>query len=600
MSFSYQEENNRLRGRLTVTLLLFGFGVILLCGRLVYLQALRGSDFKARALRMQGREQVVLAERGRIRDRNRAELATDVPAKSICINPRIVRDPEATASALARLLKLGEAERKEMAERILQGKKSRSAYRLLRRGVDRQLAEEVLTASRIKPAEGKPHNLLAGIWLEDTPVRVYPGGGDALQLVGSVNIDGRGIEGIEREFDEYLRGNDGSRRVRIDALGAAIPTSQVQLRAPVNGSDVVTTIDRDIQHYVEKELELVAKAQQPDAAVALVLETATADVLAMASWPSIPAGARRVTPAQRRNRAITDGYEPGSTFKIFTAAAALETGETKPVHCGGSRTVGNRTIRCAHGSSHGTVELRRMVEQSCNVAASTLAERVGPDRFHPLLDAFGFQRKTGIEFPGEITWKLDPPDQWRPVRTANIGFGQGIVTTPIQLAAGYNAIGNDGLYISPRLVSHVGGREIPRAPARRVISSENSRLLRSYLEDVVSSGTGKNAKVATYSVGGKTGTAQIAKNGRYGNGYLASFVGFVPARQPKLTILVSVWHPRRGQYGGVVAAPVFREIARQSLLYLRTEPDTPEDQRDGSDPASFYRRGVVTASRASD
>jgi cell division protein FtsI/penicillin-binding protein 2 len=231
------------------------------------------------------------------------------------------------------------------------------------------------------------------------------------------------------------------------------------------------------------------------------------------------------------------------------------------------------------------VDLRKMVEKSCNVAAGAIAERVGPTRLYDFLFKMGLQEKTDIEFPGEEYGQLPDPakrkDLWPTIRTVNVGFGQGVVVTPVQLLAAYAAIANDGVYNPPRLVLQAPGAKLPDRTPRRVMTAANAQALRSHMEAVVVSGTGTQAKIAGYSVAGKTGTAQIAANGRYGHGYVASFVGFVPASKPRLAILVSAWHPRKDQYGGVVSAPVFREIARQSVAYLRVQPDTPEDLRDG-------------------
>lgn len=575
-------EHALVRKRMEVVFLGFLAGVLILALRLTYLQWVQGRRFQELADRMQIRTVVIDAARGRILDRNGALLATDVLGKAICINPRLVRDADATVNRLAAMLGLAERDREAMRQRLTRAMERRSFYAQLRRGVDRRLAERILEQSRTDPA-------LRGLWLEDSPVRVNPCGRDGIQLLGSVNVDRRGIEGFELLFDPILRGRDGERRVRVSATGEPIPESELRVVEPEDGRDVRLTIDRDIQHFVETELEKMAQEQQPDAATAIVLDVRQGHVLAMASWPTFRPGDRGVRPEQRRNRAITDLFEPGSIFKVFTAAAALEYGVPTHVYCGGSRSVGSRTIRCAHGASHGAVDLKKMIEQSCNVAAGTLAERIGAKRLYHFLDRFGFQQKTGIEFPGEEYGRFLPPDEWRAIRTVNVGFGQGVVATPIQLLAGYAAIANDGLYVPPRLVLDAPGFPLPVRQPRRVLSPAHAATLREYMESVVTSGTGKAAKIPGYSVAGKTGTAQIARHGRYGYGYVASFVGFLPVRQPRLAILVSVWHPRRGQYGGVVAAPVFREIARQSVAYLRIPPDAVDDLRDGGEPASFAR-----------
>jgi stage V sporulation protein D (sporulation-specific penicillin-binding protein) len=571
-----------IRKRMEMLFIILLSSLVLIGCRLGYLQWYRSSDFLVLANRMQTRTFDIDPQRGKIRDRNGAELATDVLAKSIAINPRVVRDKAATATRLAELLDLDAREREALRTRMLRAHERGSFYSQLRRGVPRKQADELL---QIAGTDGA----LTGLWLEDSPQRVYPSGRDGSQIVGPVNIDREGIEGIELRFNSVLRGKSGKRRIRVDAMGQPIPDSEEPLVAPEDGSDVTLAIDRNIQHFVEKELERLAQEQSPDGATAIVMDVRTGDVLAMANWPTYDVRLRSASPDQRRNRAITDMYEPGSTFKVLTAAAALEAGVPTTVQCGGTRAIGSRRIKCAHGDAHGSVDLKKMVEKSCNIAAGTLAERIGPKRFYRYLEDFGCQTRTGIEFPGEVTGRMLPPEKWRTMRTVNIGFGQGIVVTPIQLVAAYAAIANDGLYLPPRLVLDAPGMDLSEREPRQVMKSENARKLRAYMEAGVLTGTGKNAKIAGYSAAGKTGTAQIAMNGRYGSGYVASFVGFLPAREPRLAILVSVWRPRNGQYGGTVAAPVFREIARQTVGYLRMPPDVPGDFRDGADPGSFYR-----------
>ncbi len=577
MAVQPRSEQTLIKKRMEVAFLGFLGLTGVLALRLTYLQWFQARGFVDLANRTQGRTLQVDASRGKILDRTGAEMATDVMAKSIVINPRVVKDRAATAEHIAELLGLEAKDREAMQERL---ERSRGFYCLLRRGVERKLAEKL--AARVKTDP-----LLKGLWLEDNPIRVNPSGADGIQLIGRVNIDGRGVEGIELFLDRTLGGKSGSRTVRVSASGQPIPETETRVVAPVDGQNVRLTLDRDVQHFVEQELNKVAQEQLPDAATAVVMDIHNGHVLAMGNWPSYSLADKKVKPEQRRNRAVTDLFEPGSTFKILTAAAALQYGVPTTVHCGGSRTIGNRSVRCAHGAAHGTVDLRKMIEQSCNIAAGSLAERVGPERFYQFLDNFGFQAKTGIEFPGEEYGLMLAPEKWRTMRTVNIGFGQGIVVTPTQLVAAYAAIANDGLYMPPRLVMEAPKLE-SREP-RRVMDAEKARLLRDHMESVVVSGTGKKAKIPGYTVAGKTGTAQIAKNGRYGHGYVASFVGFLPVKKPRLAILVSVWHPRRGQYGGAVSAPVFREIARQSVAYLGIPPDAPEDLRDGADPGTFRR-----------
>lgn len=576
-----RSEHTLVKKRLEIVFLMFLLLVLVLALRLTALQSFQSRGFVELADRMQGRTVPIVAKRGRVLDRSGAEFATDNLAKAVVMNPRVVKDTAETSTRLAELLSLGDEERAAIRGRLLRGRERNLAYSQLRRPVDRKLAEQLFAVSKSDPR-------LKGLWLEDYPIRVNPGGRDGIQLIGQVGSDRHGKEGFELKFDRVLGGKNGLRYARVDATGTPIPGSENRIEEPEHGKDLRLTLDRDIQHFVEEELRKVAEAQTPDAATAVVMDTRNGDVLAMANWPTYSPEDKKITPAQRRNRAVTDLFEPGSIFKVITGSAALEAGIQTKVHCSGSRAIGNRSVHCAHGS-HGAVDMRRMVEQSCNIAAGSYAERVGPARMYDFLDKMGLQSKTGIEFPGEEYGRMLAPEKWRTMRTVNIGFGQGIVVTPIQLVAAYAAIANDGIYNPPRLVLDAPDAQLPERKARRVMSPANAARMRACMEAVVTDGTGKSAKIAGYSCGGKTGTAQIAKNGTYGHGYVASFVGVVPVSKPRLAILVSVWHPRRGHYGGVVSAPVFREIARQSTAFLRIPPDAPNDLRDGGDRATFAR-----------
>ena len=518
-----RNEYTLVRKRLEVIFLFFLVAIGVLALRLTYVQWIQGRGFAEVADRMQGRRLELDAPRGDILDRDGMEMAQDVPAKAVSLNPRLVGDTAVTADRLSDLLGLHGRDRQALAERLERFKARRSAYCQLRRGVDRKVAEKILALSKTDPAlKG------TGIWLEDTPVRVNPGGADGLQLLGGVSSDGRGVEGLELYLERALQGKNGELRVRVSATGDPIPGSEIRMVEPEDGADVRLAIDRDIQHFVEAEVAKVGAEQNPDAATAIVMEVQTGHVLGMANFPSYKPKQKNITPAQRRNRAITDLFEPGSIFKVITAAAALNAGVDTNVYCGGRRSIGNQSFGC-HGHSHGHTDLRKMVEQSCNIAAGTLSERVGPTKMYEYLDNMGFYDKTGIEFPGEEHGWPQKPSEWRAMRTANIGFGQGIVATPIQMVAAYAAIANDGMYNPPRLVLEAAGIALPERKPRRVLSVKNAKTLQSHMGAVVVSGTGRAAKVPGYSAAGKTGTAQIAKNGRYGNGYVASFYGFIPA-----------------------------------------------------------------------
>ncbi|MBM3459531.1 MAG: penicillin-binding protein 2, partial [Armatimonadetes bacterium] len=547
-----------------------------------------GSQFARVADGIQTRDQEIDADRGRIRDRRDGELAQDVAGRAIILNPRLVADPGATAARLAKVLRAEPEEAELIRSRLQRAWDRKSYYCRVRARVERKEAEAIRQLARSDP-------LLKGLFLERATVRVYPNAGEGIQVLGTVDLEGRGRGGVEGMYDEVLRGTPGRRRVRIDAAGDPIPETADAEMEPVDGGDVRLTLDRDIQHIVETELASVAKAESPDAATAIVMAVGadnpdSGHILAMANWPTYRPGDRRIKEEFRRNRTITDIYEPGSTFKVITAAAALHYGVDTTSYCSGSWTVGRYTMHCAHQKVHGPVPLRKMLSESCNLAAGTLAERLGERRFYDFIRRLGFGARTGVEFPLEAAGLLRKPSDWRRINTINIGFGQGISVSPLQLIAAYGAVANDGWYVPPRLVLHAAGKEAAARPPRRVMSAQTARAVRSYMQAVVSIGSGMRAQIPGYTVSGKTGTAQLVENGRYSDGYVASFAGMVPARKPQLAILVSVWRPRKRQYGGEVAAPAFRNIARKCILYLEIPEDSPLDRRDGA--KEIYRSSV--------
>lgn len=563
-----------IKKRMEVVFLSFLAALGVLALRLAHIQMGLGGQFTRVADRMTARDREIEADRGRLLDRNGEELAQDVNGKAIILNPRLVVSPDATAARLAELLRADPDERRRLEQRIRSQKERGSFYCLVRRGVENREARAIQAA-----VKGDP--LLKGLAFREAPVRIYPSEGDGIHVVGSLDATGSGLEGMELQYDSILRGKNGRVRVRVNGTGEAIPETEERVSEPVEGHNVRLALDRDIQHIVETEIARVMKQEHPDSVSSVVMEVNTGDVLAMANLPAFEPGERGVPPEHRRNRAVTDSYEPGSTFKAFTAAAALEARVDTQAHCSGTWTVSGYTMHCAHGAVHGSVNLRHMLAQSCNLAAGTLAERVGAAKLHAFLVKCGFGTRTGIGFPGEASGLLRSPRDWRRINTINIGFGQGLSVSPLQLIAAFSAIANDGVYMPPRLVLDAPGAALAERPPRRIMSSGTAQQLRDSLQWVVTNGTGTRAKIPGYTVAGKTGTAQLVEGGRYVDGYVASFVGFVPARRPRLAILVSVWRPRVHQYGGEVAAPVFHNIAQQCLLYGRVPEDAPLDRRDG-------------------
>ncbi|MBI3910684.1 MAG: penicillin-binding protein 2 [Armatimonadetes bacterium] len=559
---------------------LFGFMLVVavLVARLVWIQGIESPRYRALARQMHQREILLPARRGLILARDGQPLAANVPAFDLTANPRVVADKRATAEALQQIVG-GSAE--EYYQRL---SRTTGYFCWLRRALDDALAAQV----RRRLAEP----VMAGVELRRSTRRRYPCGSLAAQVTGDVDIDNVGRDGLEFIHNRVLAGVDGLLRAEVDAAGRVIPDTERQEREPVDGQDLQITLDPTVQQFAEAELLRVAEQYQPEAAIAVVMDVHTREVLALANWPTFDPDVREKVPIEnRRVRAVTDPYEPGSAFKVFTAAAALEEGIDTHVYCSGSKPVGHHVIHCAHGKAHGACDLRRIVSLSCNIAAGTLAERLGAVRLWKHLKAFGLVDKTGIELGGEAIGWLAKPENWRTINTVNIGFGQGIAVNAIQLCNLFATVADDGMWRQPRVLLRAGNQEVAaQAPPHQAMSPANAALLRDCMEATCTEGTGKSAKIAHYRVGGKTGTAQIAAHGIYVPGaYVASFGGFFPAHRPHLVILVSVRRPKGAQYGGVVAAPAFREIARQCAAYLQIPPDAPGDERDGRDPGSFYR-----------
>jgi stage V sporulation protein D (sporulation-specific penicillin-binding protein) len=564
-------QNLLLKKRLEIVFIAMMLAFVALSLRLVWIQGVRQEHFTKLADKMRRREIPAPARRGVIRDRTGWELVTNIAATDVCANPRAIGDKAAAAEALAQTV--GGTQ-----ERYLQRLSKGTFFVYLARGLDRKKGLAV-GAARID-----------GVEVRTSAKRVHPAGPLAAHILGSVDIDGRGLEGAEARFDRHLRGKDGHSVAEVDATQKVIPDTEREVVPPVNGRDVTLTIDANIQEFAEAELATLDATYHPEGATAIVMNVRTGEVLAMANLPTYDPNIRGQVPvANRRNRAITDLYEPGSTFKTMTAVAALEESIPTSAYCPGSMGIGRRSIRCAHGKSHGRVDLQRFIEQSCNVTAAILAQRMGSEKLYKHIKKLGFLEKTGIELIGEANYPLEKPKTWAAMKTANVGFGQGVVSTPLQLLRAYAAVANGGLMVKPAILGAIDGVTLPAQPApRRVMTEATAARLRAALESVVTSGTGKAAKIANYSVAGKTGTAQLARGGVYVKGaYVSSFVGFVPASRPQIGILVAVTRPRGQYYGGVVAAPAFREIARQTMAYLEIPPDSPGDVRDGARPGSF-------------
>jgi cell division protein FtsI/penicillin-binding protein 2 len=400
----------------------------------------------------------------------------------------------------------------------------------------------------------------------------------ASQVLGYAGVDNTGIAGLELGLDRDLRGHPGKETVVRDPLGRTIDVISSTPEEP--GRDVFLTLDHTLQARVESVLRYTVAKWHATDGTAIVLDPSTGGVLAMATAPGFDANDFAAVPSSvQRNRAVTDTYEPGSTFKVVTYAAALTDNVVTPSSkftLPPSIKVADRTIEEAEPRPTETMSVAEMLARSSNIGTIMLAQLLGSNRLAAWISRFGFGEKTGIDYPGESAGIVLPRERWSGSTIGNVPIGQGIAVTPIQMAAMYGALANKGVWVQPHLVDHIRGRRAPKLEHRRVVSASVAREVVGMLEGVVSAqGTGNEAAVPGYLVAGKTGTAAKpdAQGGYSDTNYVASFVGIVPASHPRLVILVSVDEPQGQIFGGVVAAPAFRDIASFALQYLDVPPD---------------------------
>ena len=544
--------------------LLAGVFVALLAvalGRAVWLQAVKGPELAAMALRQHRETVVVPAARGTIFDRNGEPLAIGEQATTVYANPRQVDRPRDLTLAAGKAL----------------GVEPGIVYPQL---VDRS-SGFVYVARKTDPLKAEELEKLgfAGLGFYPEELRTYPQGPVAAQVLGFAGLDNKGLEGLERSLEKVLAGRPGSQTIVKDPFGRTLDVVSTKPETP--GKNVRLTIDHQIQANAEAVLQETVRRWGARAASAIVMDPYTGSVLAMAVAPRFNANRFPTTrPDRRRNRAVTDMYEPGSTFKLVTVAAALEEGIVSPTtsfRLAPTIKVADRVIREAHSRGTERMTVRLIVEDSSNIGTVTIAQRLGEGRLASWIDRFGFGRPTGIDFPGESPGVALPLDQWSGSTIGTVPIGQGIAVTPLQMARAYGAMANGGVLVRPHLIERIDGQPIALTKGRRVVSRAVSQQMLSMLRGVVLEGTGTEAAIPGYTVAGKTGTAaKIDPNGRYSTSrYVASFVGLVPATKPRLVIMVMVDEPRGNIYGGVVAAPAFKEIARFNLQHLEVPPDAP-------------------------
>jgi len=549
------------RVRLLLLLFASAFGIVL--ARTAWLQSVSASDLSRRGAKQQHETIVTPAGRGTILDRTGLPLALGEEATTVYADPHDVRNPRTVALAAERTLGVD-------ANRLypqLLDKRKRFVYVLRQADPERAAALRKLG--------------LPGVGFYPEERRVYPQHAVGAQVLGADGTDDRGLGGLELGLDSLLSGRPGRETFVKDPLGRPLDVlSSVPER---DGHDVFLTIDHTIQANAEAILRQTVAQQRAKGGTAIVLDPRTGQVLAMAVVPSFDANRFSHVPAAvQRNRAVTDTYEPGSTFKLVTVAAALSeqlvTAST-PFTLPYSIQVADRVIHDAERRGTETLTVGQILSHSSNVGAVTLALKVGSDRLSRWIEQFGFGRRTNIDFPGESAGIVLPRAQWSGSTIGTVPIGQGIAVTPIQMATAYAAVANGGVALAPHVVDRVVGMSrarahLPGVRRRRVLSPRIAHQLLSMLVNVVAEGTGTSAKVPGYLVAGKTGTAAKPDPfGGYSSKYVASFVGIVPASKPRLVILVAVDEPRQAIWGGVVAAPAFAQIAKFDLQYLEVPPD---------------------------
>jgi cell division protein FtsI (penicillin-binding protein 3) len=558
--------NNTSNHRLYILAGFLLFWFLVICGRLVWLQVVNYGDYTQRAAKQQQRSIEVSPVRGNIYDRRGNELAMTISVDSVFAVPSEVPDIHSAAQVMARVLKADSTE----IEGRMRGSR---AFAWIARKIDNA------TSTRIRALN------LKGVYFQKESKRFYPKGELAAQVLGYVGLDDEGLGGVEREFQSKLTGKPGKMLITMDNKRRWLGRVEKQ---PDPGENVVLTIDEKIQYIVERELARAIGETHAEAGTVIVQNPRTGEVLALANWPTFnPNVFNRVNPQALKNRSVSDIYEPGSTFKIVTLAAALEEKITNPdevVDCQmGSIVVNGLRIHDHHPYAGLTVA--QILEHSSDVGAIKIALRLGEDRFDRYIRAFGFGTQTRIELPGETRGMTKPVSRWSKVSIGAISMGQEIGVSPLQLASMVSTIANDGLYVAPRILA---GTTAPRSTpqliafhppiGRRVISPLTAAQMKHMMEGVVLRGTGKKAILDGYSSAGKTGTAQkIDASGKYSHRqHIASFGGFAPVNNPAVTVLIVLDSPAGGyphDGGGEAAAPVFARITQQVLAYLNVPHD---------------------------
>ena len=565
-----REKWGRIRIKMIGCLFALLFAAVL--SRAFYLQIIKTDFWVALAERQIKKTIPLTPARGTISDRNGLPLAVSIEMDSCFAEPAGM-DRDSIPETAARLAPLIDMNRQELEKKLLDNRQKHFVW------LQRRLTPDV--TKRIRALE------LDGIGFVKETKRFYPNSEVAAHVVGFTGLDPEGLEGIEKRYDSTILGNMGYLVTERDALGRDISLKGAVVRNSSRGNNVTLTLDRNIQYIAEKELAKAVTDNGAKSGMAVVMDSQTGRILAMANYPTFnPNSYFRFPQFALRNHVVADSFEPGSTFKVLLISAALEEKVVSlkdGFNCeGGSFGIGGITIHDTH--KYGYLSVSDILKYSSNIGAAKIGRRMGQERLSAYLRNYGIGEKTGIDLPGEATGTLRS-GQWYDADLATVSFGQGVSTSALQLVAAYSAVANNGNLMKPYLVEKITDesgtvlQQFTPQIRRRVISEDTARKMVKMMETVTQpGGTGTSAAVEGYGVAGKTGTAQkvdpVTK--RYSSKRTASFIGFVPASAPRLTILVLVDEPKKSPYGGIVAAPAFGAIARQSLSYLRIPPEKTE------------------------
>jgi len=553
-----------IKRRLIVLLLFSLFLSFILLGRVFWIQFVRGDELKDRALNQWTSDVPIEPKRGTIYDRNKNPLAISATADTVVASIPDIEDIEKTASLLSTTLNM---DQEKLEETLREAKERKKGAIYIKRKISDEEAEAVRNLK------------LSGIYFTKENKRFYPERNLCSHILGFTGIDSQGLDGVELIYDKYLKGTPGRIVSEKDALSRKLPFGIDKYVPPEDGLDLVLTIDKIIQHIAERELEKALAEHNAKRGTIIVMDPRTGEILALTNKPDYDPNNYGEYPQNLwRNAAISDVYEPGSTFKIVTASAALEEGIARPedkFYDPGYAIVSGVRIGCWYHGGHGSQTFVQLLENSCNPGFVEIGTKLGKERFLKYIKGFGFGELTGIDLPGEARGILDP-EKIGPVELATISFGQGISVTPIQIITALSTIANDGKLVQPHIAKAILDKEgntvheFSHTPLRQIISTETAQEMKRMLESVVTNGTGGKGKVEGYRVAAKTGTAEKYVPGKY----VVSFMGFAPVEDPKLAILVIIDEPSGGLiYGGTIAGPVFQKVMADSLNYLGIEPE---------------------------